>query len=330
VRPERNGNVTFDALGVELHYPMPGAPWICNSHDMSKGTAEKVKHESNRQRHKMTSADTKERARLSSAGFSSLHLIMAAGALAIVSASPSMAQVTFAQYDQTNGSIQQWTLSEATASEITTTTIAATGAVEFMFGGVPGLPFSGVEAATFTLNATTIQTGQCNTSTCANGNSFDQAGYSGTFSFIDAGSDPGANLLSGTFTIAGNPSQTGGSFGAQIGANEGTFTASTDATNVAQVVFTSAFLSFAGETSETASWSLSSLKDLLVPNGFATTTTTNRQAYPNQTSGAAGDGTFSTAVPPVAATPEGPTFGLIGCGLLGLGLWRRTGLSRTN
>jgi hypothetical protein len=278
----------------------------------------------------MTSTDTKKRACLSSIRFHSLNLMAVAGALALISASPSIAQVTFAQYDQTNGSIQQWTLSEATASDITTTTITATGAVQFMFGGVSGLPFSGPEAATFTLNATTTQAGQCSSSTCSNGNVFDQTGYSGTFSFIDAGLDPGANLLSGTFATTGIPSQSGGSFNSEIGANGGGLMASTDATNVADVVFTSAFLNFAGETSETAAWSLSSLEDSLAEDGFSTTATTNGQAYPNETFGAAGGGTFSASMSPLTATPDAPTFGLIGCGLLGIGLLRRAGVLRTN
>jgi hypothetical protein len=248
-----------------------------------------------------------------------LYLGTTLGALALITASLSPAQVTFAQYDQTDGSQQQWTISEVTAAGITTTTVAATGAVEFSFGGVPG--FAGPEPAAFSLNATSTQTGQCNTSTCANGNSFDQAGYSGSFSFTDTGSRSGANLLSGTFAVTGNPAQTGGSLGAQIGANLATFGASTDATNAAQVVFTSAFLSFAGETSETASWSLSSLKDALVPNGFATTATTNSQAYPSQTFNGAAAGTFSSAAAPVAI-PEGSTLGLFGFSLVGLAVLR--------
>jgi hypothetical protein len=273
----------------------------------------------------MKSNETERLGTLPPARFKLLRLTAAVGALTIFSSTPSMAQVTFAQYDQTNGSIQQWTITEDTISGITSTTIGATGAVEFSFGGVSGLPFAGAEAATFTFNATTTESGQCNTGACANGNSFDQGGYSGTFSFIDAGSDPGANLLSGSFVVTDNPSQTGGSFGAQIGANEGTFTASTDTTNAFQVVFTSAFMSFAGETSETASWDLSSLKDLLAGDGFATTLTTNSQAYPSQTFGAAGTGTFSYSAESV---PEASTLGLIGCGLLGLGISSRVGLLR--
>jgi len=258
-----------------------------------------------------------------------LYLTAAVVASAVMSASPSIAQVTFAQFDQTNGSAQQWTLSEATASEITTTTLTASGSVEFTFGVLPGLPFTNGEPATFTFSATSTQSGQCNQPTCANGNSFDQAGYSGTFSFIDAGSNPGANLLSGTFSTTGNPSQTGGSFGADIGANEGTFTASTDATNPAQVTFTSAYLSFVGAGSETASFSLSSLEDALPTNNyFVTTSTINSQAYPAQQFTAAGDGTFSSDQAPISATPEPATLGLIGCGLLGFGIFFRATRSR--
>jgi hypothetical protein len=150
--------------------------------------------------------------------------------MAIVAVTPSMAgSVTFAQYDQTNGSQQEWTISENTVSTVTTTTVSATsgvGGAQFTFSGVPGVPFTGAEAATFNLTATSTQSGQCtgsNSSTCGNGASYNQPGYSGTFSFIDAGVAPGKNLLSGSFSVTINPSQTGGSFGAQVGSKLGTF-----------------------------------------------------------------------------------------------------------
>jgi len=255
--------------------------------------------------------------------FSALRPIGVTCAMAIIAVTPSMAgSVTFAQYDQTNGAQQQWTISESTVSMVTTTTVSATGAVMFTFSGVAGVPFTGAEAATFNLTAMTTQTGQCNSSTCTNGNSYDQPGYSGSFSFIDAGAVPGTDLLSGTFSVTENPALTGGTFGAQVGSKIGTFGASTDTTNAFQVMFTSDYLTFAGITSETASWSLSSLQDAL-SGAFATTATTNSQAYPLTTYTAAGTGTFSTTPGPPSAVPEPATSALIGGALLGLGLLRR-------
>src|SRR5580658_7308161 len=136
--------------------------------------------------------------------FSPLRLTAAMCALAITAASPSMASTTFAQYNQTNVAQQQWTLSEATVSGITTTTISATGAVKFAFSGITGLPFSGDQAATFSLSATkTTDTGNCGTA-CATNDSYTQPGYSGIFSFTDTAL--GTNLLSGTFAIkSGEP-----------------------------------------------------------------------------------------------------------------------------
>ena len=125
--------------------------------------------------------------------FSSARFLAAAFALAILTVSTAAATpVTFAQYFQQNGAQQDWAV---TTSGITTT-VSASGAVFFLFSGVSGLPFSGPESATLTLSATSSQVGNCGVS-CGAGDSFVQPGYTGTFSFIDTGSDPGA-LLSKT------------------------------------------------------------------------------------------------------------------------------------
>src|ERR1039458_9090830 len=110
--------------------------------------------------------------------------------------------VTLAHYFQTNGSLQEWTITTTG----TTTNITSTGSVGFLFSGVSGLPFSGPENATFTFSASTSQIGNC-ASTCANNHNYTQNGYYGTFSFIDnsGGVDQGMNLLSGTFNITGSP-----------------------------------------------------------------------------------------------------------------------------
>jgi len=217
--------------------------------------------------------------------------------------------VTFGQYFQQNGATQQWSISTSG----NTTTVSASGAVDFLFSGVSGLPFSGPEAATFSFNATSTQLGNCGVN-CGPGDSYVQPGYSGTFSFIDAGAHPGANLLSGTFAVTGSPSTTGAQFSSSIGSSGGSFNASATAGNLSQLVLTSNYLAFIGETDENASWSLSSL----IPN-FATGTVTGNQAYPGAGPfNASGSGTFSSNPGPVAA-PEPSTFALFGSGLLGLG-----------
>ena len=234
--------------------------------------------------------------------------------LVALSVGPAMATaVTFAQFIQQNGNTQAWTISTSG----TTTTVSASAPVMFSFSGVSGLPFAGPENATFTLSATSTQIGSCGVA-CGAGDSFSQFGYAGTFSFIDAGAAPGANLLSGTFAVTGSPSTTGAQFSSNIGSGNGSFTASATAGNLNQLVLTSAYLAFLNETDEVASFSLSSL----IPN-FSTGAVTNGQAYPALgLFNAAGSGTFSSNPGPVPAVPEPPTFGLLAAGLLGFGVVR--------
>lgn len=192
--------------------------------------------------------------------------------------------------------------------------------VSMMFSGVPGLPFVGPQNAVFTLTATSTQPGNCGVN-CGPGDSFVQPGYTGTFSFIDAGSFPGANLLSGIFSVTGSPSTTGAQFSSSVGGSGGSFNASATAGNLNQLVLSSAFMSFANQTQETASWSISSL----IPN-FATGIVTGNQAYPASSFAGAGSGTFSSN--PAPSAPEPVTLGVVGGALMGLGLLRRKRVSR--
>jgi hypothetical protein len=247
--------------------------------------------------------------------FCALPATCALAMLALSSA--SAAPLTFAQYFQTDGSQQQWTVSTSGS----TTTVSASGAVLFLFSGVSGLPFAGPESAVFTLTATSNEIGNCGVS-CGPGDSLVQPGYSGTFSFIDAGTVPGANLLSGTFAVTGSPATTGAQFSSSVGGTGGSFNASSTAGNLNQLVFTSTYLSFATQTQEDASWSLSSL----IPN-FETGAVTSGQAFPaDGPFNAAGSGTFSSNPGPTTV-PEPLTLSMVGCVLLGLGVARRKRLS---
>jgi hypothetical protein len=223
--------------------------------------------------------------------------------------------ITFAQFVETDG-LQDWAISTAG----TTTTVSESGTVNFSFQGA-GSPFGGVpQLANFTLNATSTSLGGCDVS-CGAGDGYTQAGYSGTFSFTDGtvGALFGTNFLSGTFAVTGSPATTGAQFSSNIGSGNASFTASATAGNLNQLVFTSAYLNFPNATTqEVASFSLSSL----IPN-FAVGTVTANQAFPAAGPFAgAGTGTFSSN-PQLLVAPEPATFGLIGAGLLGAGLFRR-------
>jgi hypothetical protein len=253
-------------------------------------------------------------------GFRGLHCLALTGAIALIGAAQSKASpITFAQFVETNGG-QDWSISESTVSNVTTTTVHETGTAFFSFQGMGAQPFGGSpELATFTLNATSTSLGNC-ASNCGAGDGFTQAGYSGTFSFTDdvAGALFGTNFLSGTFAVTGSPATTGAQLTSNLGSGNASFTASATAGNLTQLIMTSAYEAFSGSTTqEVASFSLSSL----IPN-FAITTPVADQAYPSGSFTAAGSGTFSSNPPPTVS-PEPTTMILIGAGLLGMGLISR-------
>jgi hypothetical protein len=250
--------------------------------------------------------------------FDALRFVAAAGALATVAAIPSLATtpVTFAQYTQANGAAQDWSISTSGI----TTTITESGAVNFTFSGVTGLPFSGPQAATFVLSATSTSPGDCGVS-CGAGDSLTQFGYTGTFQFTDTAL--GTDLLSGVFAVTGSPTTTGAQFESFIGSSGGSFDASATAGNLSQLVMSSAYLVLVGQTQENASFSLSSL----VPN-FAVGTITSNTAYPAAGPfNASGTGTFSSNPGP-SATPDPASIALMAGGLIGLGVLRRKKLAR--
>jgi hypothetical protein len=161
--------------------------------------------------------------------------LAAAGALAILAASPSLAQVTFASYGETNSSMQQWAITTSTCMVSSTctnglaTTTTANGSVQFEFSGVPGAPV-GELTADLSLSATSYAIGNCGgvvPPLCSNGNSYGQPGYAGMSSIIDTSLPTGEqDLLSGTFAVTGTPATTGAQFSSSIGSTGGSFNAS--------------------------------------------------------------------------------------------------------
>lgn len=241
-----------------------------------------------------------------------------AGLIMAGSVSAAADSITFAQFIQTSVSQQQWSISTSAS----TTTVSASGLVEFAFANYTGLPFNQTQTAQFTLSATSSTTGKCAHAGCGTGDSFLQPGYTGTFSFIDQASAPGANLLSGTFSISSTPATSGALLGASVDSSAASFLGSQTPGNLTGVVFSSDYIDFTNSTYQAASFSLSSL----VPSFAVGPVSSGNEAFPAaRTFSAAGTGTFSAT----AQTPEPATSMMIGAGLLGIGFLRRRVLNRS-
>jgi hypothetical protein len=226
--------------------------------------------------------------------------LAAVSAGALLTVSPALAAgVTFAQYVQADGTAQQWSISMTGV----TTTVSASGTVNFSFSGVPGAP-GGVLPANFLLSVTSTTGGT------TNGNAYSEPGFSGMFSFTDTALATGQqNLLSGIFQF----DDTGAQLNESMGGTGGGFGASDTDIDLNQLVMTSSYIDFIGQTLQTGTFTLSSLAPSFSAGGTPDLPTGGPYS-------AAGVGTFSSSQ---GVVPEPGTFILIGAGLVGLGLLRR-------
>src|ERR1035441_3027555 len=157
-----------------------------------------------------------------------------------LTASTAMAG-TFAQTVQTTSNVEVTVLNTSG-----TVTVSATGQDNFSYL-VAGTPFGlGTPVlANFLLTGTTTQAGACGTVGCPNGDSFTEQGFTGTFSYtVAGGAFAGQNLLSGTYTVSADPTNSGGKYSNSIGGTGGSFAASQTTLNPGGMMLTSSFLNF--------------------------------------------------------------------------------------
>ncbi len=243
--------------------------------------------------------------------FGGLAVICLLGAITVSPA--AAATITFAQVVDLGGNDWSYTTSGSgcntpAAPCTTTVTITSTGVnALFVF-----LPASGVtlapQEATFSLTATLDSTtiGNCATN-CAPDTGYTQAGYSGSFEYLEVGgADPGADLLSGTFSgaiFATNiynpsvPNDGNGQSGSLI---------------LSDLSLSSAFMNFAGSIQQNGSWAYSSI----TPPFTVGTVSGGDQAYPTAgTFTASAAATFATTVVPESTSTTLTSLGIALCGL---------------
>lgn len=243
--------------------------------------------------------------------FGGLAVVCVLAAIAVAPA--TAATITFAQVVDLGGNDWSYTTSGSgcntpAAPCTTTVTVTSTGVnALFVFlpaSGVTLLPQEATFSLTATLDSTTI--GNCATN-CAPDTGYTQAGYSGSFQYIEVGGpDPGADLLSGTFsnsTLAtniynpGNPTDGYGQSGSLI---------------LSDLSLSSAFINFAGSIQQNGSWAYSSI----TPPFTVGTVSGGNQAFPSVgTFTASAAATFATTVVPESSSTLLTSLGIALCGL---------------
>jgi hypothetical protein len=206
-----------------------------------------------------------------------------------------------------------------------TVTISATGQDFFTFL-VGGTPFVGPVLSSFSLTATSTSTGTCSAVGCGNSDNFSEQGFTGNFMYtVIGGPFAGAVLLQGTFNVNGTPANSGGTLTDAVGGTGGDFSGTQSPGNTNGILMSSAFLNFAGVTTEAGSWAFSAGTP-----AFSVNATGTNISLPlvNQLFTLNHSDTFSSEPAPRAFTPEPGITALLGSALVGLGLLGRKRIAR--